>query len=116
MLVFLPHKPSPQNRRNFSRGLPERQPSVQEASGGVSVDSMSGRASHEGWEVCGREATQPSVQAGVTGQAEAAVAEVGVLHSSADLLTLDAEYRAQLRESAGRMALVLMRASGAKDG
>ena len=84
------------------RGLPERQPSAQEASGGVSVDSMSGRASHEGWEVCGREATQPSVQAGVTGQAEAAVAEVGVLHSIADLLALDAEYRAQLRETAGR--------------
>jgi hypothetical protein len=84
------------------RRLPERQPSAQEASGGVSVDSMSGSASREGWEVCGSEATQPSDQAGATGQAEAAGAEVGVLHSIADLLAMDAEYRAQLRQSAGR--------------
>ena len=84
------------------RRLPERQPSAQEASGGVSVDSMSGSVRREGWEVCGSEATQPSNQAGATGKIEAAAAEVGVLHSIADLLALDAKYREQLRESAGR--------------
>ena len=84
------------------RRLPERQPSTQGASGGVSVDSMSGCASSEGWEVCGREATQPCAPAGITGQAEAATTEVGVLHSIVDLLALDAEYREQLRKSAKR--------------
>lgn len=84
------------------RRLPERQPSAQEASGGVSVDSRSGRGRSEGWEVCGSEATQPSIQAGVTGKLEAAAAEVGVLHSIVDLLALDVEYREQLRQSAGR--------------
>ena len=66
------------------------------------MDSMSGSVRGEGWEVCGSEATQPSNQAGATGKIEAAAAEVGVLHSIADLLALDAEYREQLRESAGR--------------
>jgi RNA-directed DNA polymerase len=84
------------------RRLPEGQPSAQEASGGVSVGSMPGSERSGGWEVCGSEATQPSVQAGATGQAEAAAAEVGVLHSIADLLALDAEYREQLRQTAGR--------------
>src|SRR5262245_14153138 len=78
------------------RGLPDYQPSAQEASGGVSVDSMSGSVGSEGWEVCGREATQPSAQAGATGEAERAAAEVGVLHSIVDLLGMDAEYREQL--------------------
>ena len=84
------------------RRLPEKQPSAQGASGGVSVDSMPGSARSEGWEVCGRETTQPSAQAGVTGEAERAAAEVGVLHSIVDLLAMDAEYREQLRQSAGR--------------
>jgi RNA-directed DNA polymerase len=84
------------------RGLVAKQPSGWQDSGGVSVDSMSGRASSEGWEFCGSEATQPFVQAGTTGQAEAAVTEVGVLHSIVDLLGLDAGYRAQLREDAQR--------------
>ncbi len=84
------------------RRLPAGQPSAQEASGGVSVDSMSGRAPREGWEVCGGEATQPPDQAGATGKAEAAAAEVGVLHSIMDLWVLDADCRAQLRESARR--------------
>ncbi len=79
------------------------------------MDRRSGSARREGWEVCGHEATQPSVQAGVTGEAEAATAEVGVLHSIVDLLALDADYREQLRHSAGREALVLKRASGVKD-
>lgn len=78
------------------------QPSGQGASGGVSVDSMSGSASREGWEVCGGEGTQRLAQAGKTGEAEAAAAEVGVLHSMADLLALDAEYREELRQAAGR--------------
>jgi len=84
------------------RRLAADQPSVRQASGGVSVDSMSGSASSEGWEICGSEATQPSIQAGVTGKIGAAAAEVGVLHSIVDLLVLDAEYREQLRECAGR--------------
>src|SRR5216117_1167545 len=71
------------------RRLPEKQPSAQGASGGVSVDSMPGSVRSEGWEVCGRETTQPSAQA-------------GVLHSIVDLLAMDAEYREQLRQSAGR--------------
>jgi RNA-directed DNA polymerase len=84
------------------RRLPGQQPSAQEASGGVSVDSMSGSAHREGWELCDREATQPSGQAGATGKTEAAVAEVGVLHSIVDLWVLDADSRAQLRQSVGR--------------
>ena len=84
------------------RRLPAGQPSAQEASGGVSVASMSGSARREGWEVCGREATQPSVQAGATGETGVATAEVGVLRSIVDLWTLDADGRAQLRESARR--------------
>ena len=67
------------------RRVPVGQPSAQENSGGVSVDSMSGSVRSEGWEVCRREATQPSVRAGSTGKTEAATAEVGVLHSSDDL-------------------------------
>jgi group II intron reverse transcriptase/maturase len=63
---------------------------------------MSGSASREGWEICGSERAQRSVQAGVTGQTETAAAEVGVLHSIVDLLVLDVEYREQLRQSAGR--------------
>lgn len=84
------------------RGLVVKQPPRRQDSGGVSVDSMSGSASSEGWEVCGSEATQPFVQAGATGQAEAAAAEVGVLRSIVDLWGLDAGYRAQLREDARR--------------
>lgn len=84
------------------RRLAATQPSARQASGGVSVGSMPGSASREGWEVCGSEATQPSVPAGTTGQAEAAAAEVGVPHSSVDLWALDAGYRAQLREAAQR--------------
>jgi len=84
------------------RRLAATQPLARQASGGVSVDSMSGRASGEGWEVCGSETTQPFAQAGVTGQAEAAAPEVGVLHSIVDLWALDAGYRAQLREDAKR--------------
>lgn len=84
------------------RRLPARQPSAQEASGGVSVDSMSGSERSEGWEICDGEATQPSAQTGVTGKADVAVAEVGVLHSIVDLWTLDADYREQLRQDAGR--------------
>lgn len=101
------------------RRLPAGQPSAQEASGGVSVDSMSGSARSEGWEFCGSEATQRSVQAGVTGQAETAAAEVGALHSIVDLLALDAEYREQLRQSAGREGTcsdALKRSEGQGDG
>lgn len=59
------------------------------------------------------------MQAGVTGQAETAATEVGVLHSIADLLTLDAEYREQLRQSAGREGTcsdALKRSEGQGDG
>lgn len=101
------------------RRLPEREPSAQEASGGVSVDSMSGSERSEGWEICGSEATQPSAQAGATGEAEAAGAEVGVLHSNVDLLALDVGYREQLRESAGREGTcsdALRRSEGQGDG
>lgn len=84
------------------RRLPAGQPSAQGASGGVSVDSMSGSGRRKGWEICGSEATQPSNQAGVTGKAEVAAAEVGVLHSIVDMWALDVEYREQLRQSAGR--------------
>jgi RNA-directed DNA polymerase len=95
------------------------QPSARQASGGVSVDSMSGSVSSEGWEVCGREATQPSAQAGITGQTEAAATEVGVLHSIADLLGLDAGYREQLRWEAkreGTCSDALKRSEGRGDG
>ena len=85
-----------------AEGVSVRQPSAQGNSGGVSVDSMSGSMRGEGWEVCRRETTQPSVQAGKTGKAEAAAAEVGVLHSIVDLLGLDAGFRAQLRQAAER--------------
>jgi RNA-directed DNA polymerase len=84
------------------RRVPVGQPSAQGNSGGVSVDSMSGSVRDEGWEVCRREATQPSVQAGRTGEVEAAAAEVGVLHSIVDLWTLDAGLRAQLKQAAAR--------------
>lgn len=63
---------------------------------------MSGSMGSEGWEVCRSEATQPSVQAGGTGETEAAAAEVGVLHSIVDLWTLDAGLRAQLKQAAER--------------
>jgi RNA-directed DNA polymerase len=95
------------------------QPSAQGNSGGVSVDSMSGSVRGEGWEVCGREATQPSVQAGQTGEAEAAAAEVGVLHSSVDLFALDAGFREQLRQAARRQGTrldALKRSEGPGDG
>jgi group II intron reverse transcriptase/maturase len=80
---------------------------------------MPGSVSSEGWEVCGREATQPSTQAGVTGQSGAAAAEVGVLHGIVDLLALDVEYREQLREAAGREGTcsdALKRSKGPGDG
>lgn len=84
------------------RGPAAKQPSAGQDSGGVSVESMPGSPVSEGWEVCGGEATQPSVQAGMTGKTEEAATEVGVLHSIVDLLTLDAEYRQELRQTAGR--------------
>src|SRR5438445_1467629 len=71
-------------------------------SGGVSVDSTSGHAVSQDWEVCGGGQTEPCAQAGVPGEAQGAAAEVGVLHSSADLLALDADYRAELRAAAVR--------------
>ncbi len=80
---------------------------------------MSGSMRGEGWEVCRREATQPSVQAGKTGEAERAAAEVGVLHSIVDLLTLDAGLRAQLRQDAEREGAcldALKRSEGQGDG
>jgi len=70
-----------------------RKPSAQGASGGVRVDSMSGSASREGWEVCGGEGTQPSGQAGKTGKPEVAVAEVGVLRSSEEAPVMGVERR-----------------------
>ena len=82
------------------RRVPVGQPSAQGNSGGVSVDSMSGSVRCEGWEVCRSEATQPSAQAGHTGETEAAAAEVGVLHRSVDLWALDAGFREQLRQAA----------------
>jgi hypothetical protein len=63
---------------------------------------MPGSARREGWEVCGSEATQPWVQAGITSKTQGAVGEVGVLHSIVDLWALDADYREQLRQSARR--------------
>ena len=66
-----PHPMSPDNASpgagraaavsSEGRGLAATQPSAQQDSGGVSVDSMPGRASSEGWGVCGSEATQPFV-------------------------------------------------------
>jgi len=70
-----------------------RKPSAQGASGGVSVDSMSGSASREGWEVCGGEGTQALGQAGKTGKPEVAAAEVGVLHSSEEAPVMGVERR-----------------------
>lgn len=96
-----------------------RQPSAQENSGGVSVDSMSGSVRREDWEVCRREATQPSVQAGRTGEAESAAAEVGVLHSSVDLFALDAGFREPLRQAGRRQGTCLdasKRSKGRGDG
>jgi hypothetical protein len=87
-----PHQMSPDNSssgasrapagKGEGRRLPAGQPSAQGVSGGVSVDSMSGSGRREGWEICGREATQPSDQAGVTGKAEAAAAEGGTCWST----------------------------------
>jgi hypothetical protein len=70
-----------------------RKPSAQGASGGVSVDCMSGSASREGWEVCGGEGTQALGQAGKTGKPEVAAAEVGVLHSSEEAPVMGVERR-----------------------
>lgn len=101
------------------RRLPEPKSSEQGASSGVSVDSMPGSAHREGWEVCGREATQPAAQAGTTGQTDGAATEVGVLHSKVDLLALDAAYREKLRQSArreGACSDALKRSEGEGDG
>jgi len=70
-----------------------RKPSAQGASGGVSVDSMSGSASRNGWEVCGGETAQASGQAGKTGKPEVAAAEVGVLRSSEEAPVMGVERR-----------------------
>ena len=87
--------------------------------GGVSVDSTSGSAAGEGWEIYGGGQTEPSAQAGATGEAEWAAAEVGVLHSSVDLLALDAGLREQLRQAARREGTchhALKRSTGNGDG
>ena len=70
-----------------------RKPSAQGASGGVSVDSMSGSARRNGWEVCGGEGTQHFGQAGKTVKPEVAAAEVGVLHSSEEAPVMGVERR-----------------------
>jgi group II intron reverse transcriptase/maturase len=72
-------------------------------SGGVGVDGTLGSHAREGWEICGGGAKrQPCAQAGSTGEARRAAAEVGVLHSNVDLWGLDAEMRSDLHEEMRR--------------
>jgi len=85
-------------------------------SGGVSVDSTSVSSVQVSWENSGGgPQAQPPAQAGRTSQAGGAAGEVGVPHSSADLLALEADFRRELREETQRRNTCSMRRGEAKD-
>ncbi len=112
-------EPSPCRLGEGRRAQGRQSPAPGPNSGGVSVDGTSGSQASEGWEICGGGTSQPPAQAGVTGEAEWAAAEVGVLHSNVDLWSLDAHLRGELRESAGREGTcqhAQKRGKGAGDG
>ncbi len=96
-------KPSDCRNREGRRAQDGKPSASAPNSGGVSVGGTSGSATSEGWEVCGGGAKrQPPAQVGVTGEADWAAAEVGILHSSVDLWALDAQMREELHEWAQR--------------
>jgi RNA-directed DNA polymerase len=85
-------------------------------SGGVSVDSTSVSSTKVSWENSGGGPhAQPPAQAGRTSQAGGVAGEVGVPHSSVDLMALAADFRRELREEARRGNTCSRRRGEAKD-
>ena len=85
-------------------------------SGGVSVDSTSVSSVKVSWENSGGgPQAQPPAQAGRTSQAGGAAGEVGVPHSSVDLLALDAAFRQELQAVGRRGNTCSTRRGEAKD-
>lgn len=112
-------EPSPCRVGEGRRAQGRQSPASGPNSGGVSVGGTLGSQASEGWEICDSGASQPPVQAGVTGEAGRAAAEVGVLHRSVDLWMLDAQLREEFRESAQREGTcqhAQKRGKGAGDG
>ncbi len=107
------------NRSLIGEGRREeagQQSEPSQRSGGVSVDSTSASSVKISWENSGGgPQAQPPAQAGRTSQAGGAAGEVGVPHSSMDLLALDAAFRQELQEVGRRGNTCSTRRGEAKD-
>jgi hypothetical protein len=104
-------KPSPCPEDEGCKELPRQQSGAAQRSGGVSVDGMSGNDDRVNQEICSSAccpSEQPGVQAGLTGEALEAGAEVGVSRSSVEAR------KSTPRASQGE-ALVFKRAKRATD-
>ena len=80
-------KPSPYSKDEGCKETSGQQSRGAQHSGGVSADGMLGSDDRVSQEICcgaPRDREQPRVQAGLTGEAPGAGAEVGVSHSSAE--------------------------------
>ena len=109
-------KPNPYTMGEGRREETGQQSESPQRSGGVSVDGTSASSVKVSWENSGGgPQAQPPAQTGRTSQAGGAAGEVGVPHSSADLLALEADHRRELREQARRGDTCSMRRGEAKD-
>jgi group II intron reverse transcriptase/maturase len=123
-----PHPMSPEMHRTgdkpnpYTMGEGRREEAGQQSEpaqrfGGVSVDGTSASSVKVSWENCGdgNAKSRPSVQAGQTREAGGVAAEVGVPHSSMDLLALDAAFRQELQAGGRRGNTCSTRRGEAKD-